>query len=48
MAICPEVFRRNRLKDYMEVVELTVYPEEKTEEAISNCPTGCIIWRETG
>jgi len=44
--ICPAVFRHNDA-DYIEVLELSVYPVSEVDEAIKNCPTDCICWEET-
>ena len=41
----PEIFRRNDA-GYIEVIELSDYPEEEVEEAIKNCPADCISWEE--
>jgi len=43
--LCPTIFRRNDA-GYIEVVELSEYPEEEVEEAIMNCPVDCITWEE--
>jgi ferredoxin len=43
--LCPRVFRRNEA-GYIEVVELSDYPEEEVVEAIKNCPADCITWEE--
>lgn len=39
----PSVFRINDA-GYVEVFELTNYPESEVEEAIKNCPADCITW----
>jgi len=41
--VCPEVFRLNDL-GYIEVADLSSYPEEGVDEAIKNCPSLCISW----
>ncbi|HMA67307.1 MAG TPA: ferredoxin, partial [Desulfosalsimonadaceae bacterium] len=43
-AVCPEVFC---LCDagYVQVADLTAYPEECVCEAIKNCPEQCIYWQ---
>ena len=41
--ICPAVFRHNEA-GYIEVVDLTTYPEDGVDEAIKNCPKDCISW----
>jgi ferredoxin len=42
---CPEVFRINDA-GYVEVAELSDYPEAEAEEAVKNCPKDCIFWEE--
>lgn len=44
--ICPAVFRLSDA-DYIEVLELDVYPEPEVDEAARNCPKDCICWSET-
>ncbi|NLI81339.1 MAG: ferredoxin [Deltaproteobacteria bacterium] len=44
--VCPEVFRMNEA-GYIEVLDLTEYPEECVQEAIRYCPADCITWRES-
>ena len=39
------VFRLNEA-GYVEVAELSCYPESDIEEAIKNCPEDCISWTE--
>ena len=46
VGICPAVFRHNDA-DYIEVLELSVYPVSEVEEAIRNCPKDCIFWTDT-
>ena len=41
--VCPSVFRLNDA-GYIEVADLAVYPEAEVNEAIANCPAGCIHW----
>jgi ferredoxin len=41
--VCPQVFRMNDA-GYIEVAELSVYPEAEVDEAVRNCPAGCISW----
>jgi len=41
--VCPLVFSLNDL-GYIEVADLTFYPEAEVDEAIKNCPAGCISW----
>lgn len=43
--VCPEVFHLNQ-SGYIEVADLTVFPEDRVEEAIRNCPQDCIQWEE--
>jgi len=42
--ICPDVFSFNENVGYIEVAELTEYPQDKVDEAIKNCPEDCISW----
>ncbi|MDY6852513.1 MAG: ferredoxin [Thermodesulfobacteriota bacterium] len=46
-ALCPDVFSMNP-SGYMEVAVMDEYPEDCIEEAISNCPQGCLAWVESG
>jgi ferredoxin len=43
--VCPAVFRLNDA-GYIDVVDLSSYPEPEVEEAIKNCPADCIYWAE--
>lgn len=43
--VCPSVFRLND-SGYIEVAELSIYPESEVDEAIKNCVTKCIHWQE--
>jgi ferredoxin len=43
--VCPAVFRLNDA-GYIDVVDLSSYPEPEVEEAIKNCPADCIHWAE--
>jgi ferredoxin len=45
MEACPSVFQLNDA-GYIEVADLSVYPETEVEEAIKNCPADCIYWSE--
>ncbi|MBW1728439.1 MAG: ferredoxin [Deltaproteobacteria bacterium] len=45
LEVCPSVFRLNDAR-YIEVVELTSYPEIEINEAIKYCPEDCICWEE--
>jgi ferredoxin len=42
---CPEIFRRNEA-GYIEVIDLSEYPEDSVDEAIRNCCSGCISWED--
>lgn len=42
---CPSVFRYSDA-GYIEVVNLSRYPEDEVEDAIKNCPQDCISWEE--
>ena len=46
LAICPEVFRKNKETGLIEVEDLPDYPEELVDQVISMCPTDCISWEE--
>ncbi len=45
VSVCPEVFS---LTDagYIEIADLTAYPEACVDEACRNCPKDCISWEE--
>lgn len=43
--VCPMVFRLNDT-GFIEVSELSRYPETDVEEAIKYCPEDCICWEE--
>lgn len=43
--VCPSVFVHNK-SDFIEVAPLSEYPEPEVEEAIKNCPSRCIYWKE--
>jgi len=45
--VCPTVFRLNDA-GFIEVLDLTIYPEAEVEEAIKNCPKDCIEWMNDG
>ena len=47
LELCPKVFKRNTETGLIEVTDLSEYPEEDIQEAISMCPTDCITWEET-
>ena len=42
---CPQVFRLNEA-GYIEVIDLTDYPEKDVNEAVKHCPADCIYWQE--
>ncbi len=42
---CPGVFRMNDA-GYVEVADLSAYPEAEVDDAIKNCPADCIFWQE--
>lgn len=43
--VCPLVFRLNDT-GFIEVSELSRYPETDVEEAIKYCPEDCISWED--
>lgn len=43
--ICPAVFRLNGA-GFIDVIELSSYPEIEVNEAIKYCPADCIYWEE--
>ena len=46
LELCPEVFKRNEETGYIEVIDLSNYPEDKIQEVMSMCPDDCITWEE--
>jgi len=44
LSLCPNIFRRNDQTGLIEVVDLDEYAEDDVQEAMSNCPAGCISW----
>jgi ferredoxin len=42
---CPAVFRMNDA-GFVEVADLSEYPEDEVNEAIKNCPADCIVWED--
>jgi len=42
---CPAVFRLNAA-GYIEVADLSDYPQKDVDEAIKHCPADCIYWQE--
>ena len=45
VGVCPAVFRMNDA-GYVEVIDLSAYPEDEVNEAIKNCPADCIHWED--
>ena len=43
--ICPHLFRMNDA-GFVEVIELSSYPESDVNDAIKYCPVDCIHWEE--
>jgi ferredoxin len=43
--VCPSVFSQNDA-GYIQVADLSVYPEAEVEEAIKYCPEDCISWAD--
>jgi len=43
---CPSVFKMTDL-GYVEIIDLTDYPEDAVNSAIRNCPKDCIFWQES-
>jgi ferredoxin len=43
--VCPAIFRINDA-GYVEVADVSEYPEAEVQEAIKNCPRDCIFWME--
>ncbi|MBF0121593.1 MAG: ferredoxin [Desulfobacterales bacterium] len=41
--VCPRVFKLNDL-NYIEVIDMDIYPEAEVDEAIKTCPEHCISW----
>ena len=46
LELCPGIFQRNTETGLIEVVDLSEYPQEEVETAMSTCPTDCITWEE--
>jgi ferredoxin len=44
--VCPAVFKRNEETGIIEVADLSEYPDDKVQEAISICPADCITWED--
>jgi ferredoxin len=45
VAACPAAFRMNDA-GFVEVIDLSDYPEDEVNEAIRDCPADCIRWEE--
>jgi ferredoxin len=45
VGVCPAAFRMNDA-GYIEVIDLSAYPEDEVNEAIKNCPADCIHWED--
>ncbi|MBF0224640.1 MAG: ferredoxin [Desulfobacterales bacterium] len=43
--LAPLVFKINEM-GYVEIKELSAYPESEINECIKNCPTKCINWED--
>lgn len=43
--VCPAVFIVNDA-GYIEVRDRSEYPVDAVNEAVKNCPAGCIYWEE--
>ncbi len=43
--VSPSVFSLDM--GYVNVAELSAYPETEVDEAIKNCPADCITWEES-
>ncbi|MBW1999510.1 MAG: ferredoxin [Deltaproteobacteria bacterium] len=44
--LCPEVFKKNQETGAIEVVDLSEYPEDDVDRAVTICPEDCISWEE--
>lgn len=44
LELCPSVFKKNKETGLIQVVDLSEYPEDDIEEAMSVCPADCISW----
>ncbi|MFO7838587.1 MAG: ferredoxin [Desulfosalsimonadaceae bacterium] len=44
-AVCPDVFCLSEA-GYVQVADLFAYPEQSVDEAIKNCPSKCIYWKD--
>lgn len=43
--LCPTVFTLSE-NGYVQVEELSAYPEAEVDEVIKNCPVDCIHWSD--
>ncbi len=43
---CPSVFRYNSEMNFLEVIELEIYPEAEVDDSIRDCPEDCITWED--
>lgn len=41
----PSVFKLNE-SGYIEVADLSEYPEDEVDSVIKNCPADCVSWEE--
>jgi ferredoxin len=48
LELCPSVFKKNKETGLIEVIDLSEYPEDDIEEAMSMCPADCISWEKVG
>ena len=46
LELCPSVFKKNKETGLIEVADLSEYPEDDIEEAMSMCPADCISLEE--
>jgi ferredoxin len=42
---CPRVFRMNEA-GFIEIADLSAFPEAEVQDAIKNCPADCIRWED--
>ncbi|MBN1102770.1 MAG: ferredoxin [Deltaproteobacteria bacterium] len=47
VSLCADVFVRNPETGRIEVRDLSAYPEEEIQSAMSMCPADCISWEES-
>jgi ferredoxin len=48
LELCPLVFKKDEVSGSIEVRDLSEYPEDAIQEAISYCPRDCISWEDEG